>query len=151
MGRFLINLMMAAGGYPWTVIPVAARQRPTWKEFTGLPASMTHANRLLRSARSRIVVFLARGDLHIQHRLIKYREDGGGGLIHEGRGRASNHRLNSGVREYALELIRPMYADFGPTLAIEVLAEYAYRLSREPLATTQHTGYFLVAARSHHA
>jgi len=26
MGRFLMNLMMAAGGYPWTVIPVAERQ-----------------------------------------------------------------------------------------------------------------------------
>jgi fido (protein-threonine AMPylation protein) len=26
MGRFLMNLMMAAGGYPWTVIPVAARK-----------------------------------------------------------------------------------------------------------------------------
>ena len=26
MGRFLMNLMMAAGGYPWTVIPVADRQ-----------------------------------------------------------------------------------------------------------------------------
>lgn len=25
MGRFLMNLMMAAGGYPWTVIPVAER------------------------------------------------------------------------------------------------------------------------------
>jgi hypothetical protein len=25
MGRFLMNLMMAAGGYPWTVIPVADR------------------------------------------------------------------------------------------------------------------------------
>lgn len=25
MGRFLMNLMMAAGGYPWTVIPVSAR------------------------------------------------------------------------------------------------------------------------------
>ncbi|MDG2521203.1 Fic family protein [Caulobacter segnis] len=25
MGRFLMNLMMAAGGYPWTVIPVQAR------------------------------------------------------------------------------------------------------------------------------
>ncbi len=27
MGRFLMNLMMAAGGYPWTVIPVQARDR----------------------------------------------------------------------------------------------------------------------------
>jgi fido (protein-threonine AMPylation protein) len=26
MGRFLMNLMMAAGGYPWTVIPVAKRK-----------------------------------------------------------------------------------------------------------------------------
>lgn len=26
MGRFLMNLMMAAGGYPWTVIPVGDRQ-----------------------------------------------------------------------------------------------------------------------------
>lgn len=26
MGRFLMNLMMASGGYPWTVIPVAERQ-----------------------------------------------------------------------------------------------------------------------------
>jgi hypothetical protein len=26
MGRFLMNLMMAAGGYPWTVIPVTERK-----------------------------------------------------------------------------------------------------------------------------
>jgi Fic family protein len=25
-GRFLMNLMLAAGGYPWTVIPVAERK-----------------------------------------------------------------------------------------------------------------------------
>jgi Fic family protein len=25
MGRFLMNVMMAAGGYPWTVIPVERR------------------------------------------------------------------------------------------------------------------------------
>ena len=27
MGRFLMNAMMASGGYPWTVIPVAERER----------------------------------------------------------------------------------------------------------------------------
>jgi Fic family protein len=26
MGRFLMNLMMASGGYPWTVVPVSDRQ-----------------------------------------------------------------------------------------------------------------------------
>jgi hypothetical protein len=26
MGRFLMNLMMAAGGYPWTVIPLPERK-----------------------------------------------------------------------------------------------------------------------------
>src|ERR1051325_1933496 len=26
MGRFLMNLMLASGGYPWTVIPVADRR-----------------------------------------------------------------------------------------------------------------------------
>jgi hypothetical protein len=25
MGRFFMNVMMAAGGYPWTVIPLSAR------------------------------------------------------------------------------------------------------------------------------
>ena len=26
MGRFLMKVMMAAGGYPWTVVPVAERK-----------------------------------------------------------------------------------------------------------------------------
>ena len=25
MGRFVMNLMMAAGGYPWTIVPVERR------------------------------------------------------------------------------------------------------------------------------
>ncbi|RZU35587.1 winged helix-turn helix protein [Edaphobacter modestus] len=34
--------------------------------------------------------------------LIRFREDGGGGLIHKGRGKSSNHRLCDGIRGYAL-------------------------------------------------
>jgi hypothetical protein len=63
-------------------------------------------------------------------------KDGGGALIHKGRGQASNHRLKPGIREYALELIRTRYADFGPTLAIEVLLDkHAIKVGRETLRT----------------
>jgi Fic family protein len=27
MGRFLMNVMLASGGYPWTVVPLAERTR----------------------------------------------------------------------------------------------------------------------------
>ncbi len=37
--------------------------------------------------------------------LIRFREDGGGGLIHKGRGQSSNHSVSAGVREYVLELV----------------------------------------------
>src|ERR1700738_1748682 len=68
--------------------------------------------------------------------LIRFRDDGGGALIHKGRGQASNHRLSQGIREYALELIKTRYADFGPTLAIEILLDkHAIKVGRETLRT----------------
>jgi hypothetical protein len=68
--------------------------------------------------------------------LIRYREDGGTGLIHKGRGRSSNHQVSAGVREYALELVRTRYADFGPTLAIEMLLDkHGIKVGRETLRT----------------
>src|SRR5262245_32666824 len=51
--------------------------------------------------------------------LIRLREDGGGGLIHKGRGKSSNHSMCDGFRGYVLELIKTGYADFGPTLATD--------------------------------
>ncbi len=67
------------------------------------------------------------------HRLLlRYRDGGGGALIHKARGRTSNNRLNVGVREYALELVRRNYRDFGPTLATEALYErHGIRVGRE--------------------
>jgi transposase len=81
-------------------------------------------------------IVLAVSRRQVQRLLSRYREDGGGALIHKGRGQASNHRLNPGTREYALELIRTRYADFGPTLAIEVLLDkHAIKVGRETLRT----------------
>ena len=66
--------------------------------------------------------------------LARYQEGGGGALIHRARGRASNRQLNSGIREFAVELVRSKYADFGPTLATEVLLEkHSIKVGRETL------------------
>jgi hypothetical protein len=69
------------------------------------------------------------------HRLLaKYELDGGSGLIHKARGRTSNRRTNEGVRKYAVELVKTRYADFGPTLATEVLLyKHQMRVGKETL------------------
>jgi len=50
-------------------------------------------------------------------------QHGAAGLASRKRGRASNRRLPAAVRDGALTLVRSRYADFGPTLAGEKLAE----------------------------
>jgi len=73
--------------------------------------------------------------LQVRRLLRRYRLDGSSGLISKRRGRRpSNRRLPAAVRESALALIRDRYADFGPTLAAETLAErHALTVSRETL------------------
>ena len=69
-----------------------------------------------------------------QRLLARYQDGGGAAIIHRSRGRAASNRLNEGVREYVLELIRQNYRDFGPTLAAEVLLErHGVELSWETL------------------
>jgi len=66
--------------------------------------------------------------------VVAYRSDGGASVIHKGRGRASNNRLVEGIREYAVELVRSNYADFGPSLAAEMLlSKHNLTVSRETL------------------
>jgi hypothetical protein len=66
-------------------------------------------------------------------RLLRtYRTSGPAGLASRRRGRPSNRRYPDQVREAALAAIRERYADFGPTLAAEKLAELdGLRLGRE--------------------
>ena len=68
-------------------------------------------------------------------RLLKgMREDGAVSLVSKRRGRPSNRRLPDAVRELATALVRVHYADFGPTLAAEKLAErHGCTVSRETL------------------
>ena len=81
-------------------------------------------------------VVLAITARQVNRLLIRFREDGGGGLIHKGRGQSSNHSLSVGVRDYVLELVRTRYADFGPTQATEVLlAKHDIQVGRETLRT----------------
>src|SRR3954468_22386673 len=57
-------------------------------------------------------------------RLAKaYRERGPSALVSTRRGKASNRRYPAALRTEVLGLIKANYADFGPTLACEKLAE----------------------------
>ena len=61
-----------------------------------------------------------------------YRKQGAKGLVSHRRGKPSNHHLDAGVMQQAMDLIKEKYADFGPTLAHEKLSEvHKIEISRE--------------------
>ena len=63
------------------------------------------------------------------------KHDGAASLVSRRRGRPSNNRLPETYRDLALALMRERYADFGPTLAAEKLAElHGCTISRENVA-----------------
>src|SRR6185437_5675418 len=59
--------------------------------------------------------------------------EGDGGLIHRLRGRASNRRMREDLRDKIVRRHQERYADFGPTLACEKLAEEGMALSPNTL------------------
>jgi hypothetical protein len=66
--------------------------------------------------------------------IVAYRAGGGASVIHKGRGRVSNNKMLEGIREYSVELVRYNYADFGPSLAAEMLlSKHDVKVSRETL------------------
>jgi hypothetical protein len=70
----------------------------------------------------------------VRRLLERIRNDGAASIRHKAIGRPSNNRINDGVRDYAVTLVGERYADFGPTLAAEKLAERdGLRVSRETL------------------
>lgn len=68
-------------------------------------------------------------------RLLKtYRTDGAAAIRHKARGKTPNNKIHKAKRDYALALVKESYADFGPTLAVEMLAEHhGFKVSRETL------------------
>lgn len=68
-------------------------------------------------------------------RLVRaFGDKGAAGLISRKRGKPSNRRYTDGYRDYVLELVRLHYADFGPTFALEKLAEdHDISVSKETL------------------
>src|SRR5215469_7366797 len=66
--------------------------------------------------------------------LAGLKHGGAASLVSKRRGRLSNNRLPEAYRDLALSLVRERYADFGPTLAAEKLAEvHGCTISRETL------------------
>jgi hypothetical protein len=93
-------------------------------------SEVTNRRRTIASA----AVVLALSTRQVRRLLKAYRLGGGGAIAHKARGRPSNNKIADGVRNYAIGLLRRAYADFGPTLAAEMLAEkHGLKVSRETL------------------
>ncbi len=73
------------------------------------------------------------------HRLaVRYRREGPVGLISKRRNRPSNNRMDAGLEEQVLRILRESYPDFGPTLATEKLeARHRIVLCKETVRRLQ--------------
>jgi len=72
-------------------------------------------------------------DRHIRRLLVRLHQHGDGALVHGLRGQPSNRRLPVPFAQRVLARVRRRYADFGPTLAAEHLAQDGLAVSRETL------------------
>jgi transposase len=63
----------------------------------------------------------------------RFKRRGAKGLVHEGRGRASNRAFDADKRRRSLEIYQTRLEGFGPTLAAEKLAEAGIEIDHETL------------------
>src|SRR4051795_10148501 len=102
------------------------------QEFSRLDVLLRVQSGRLRIADACTLIGLHRRQIFRLLRNLK--RDGATSLLSKRRGKASNHRLPAEVRTLALSIVRERYADFGPTLAVEKLAElHGCSVSRETL------------------
>jgi len=76
-----------------------------------------------KRSRPEAAALIGRSVRQVRRILARLRGEGDGGVVHGLRGRPSNNRTDTAVRVRAVELCRRRYAGFGPTLAMEKLAE----------------------------
>lgn len=107
---------------------------------TGLSSKEVHRVEVLSRVKSgNLKLGEAAELLDLSYRQMKrvwrrYREGGAKGLRHGGCGRESNRGYGKELRERAQRRYAEQYADFGPTLAAEHLAEEGVAVSRQTLA-----------------
>jgi transposase len=98
---------------------------------------LTRLEAMVRIKEKRLTQKEAGQRLGISTRQVKrlyqaYRKRGAKGIVSQKRGKPSNNRMDAGVKQVALDLIKERYADFGPTLAHEKLREvHKVEISRE--------------------
>ena len=83
---------------------------------------------LERVVRKEITLATAAQQLQVSYRqavrvLKRFRDEGDAGLAHAARGHPSPRQIDASYKDAVLGLYREKYADFGPTLASEKLAE----------------------------
>ncbi|WP_322091844.1 ISNCY family transposase [Paraburkholderia bannensis] len=85
----------------------------------------------------------------VERLVIRYREHGPTGVASGRRGRPGNRKLDEGLALRALTIIRERYADFGPTLAREKLAEcHGIQLAKETVRKLMtHAGLWVPRAQ----
>ena len=102
------------------------------QEFSRLEVLLQVQSGRLRVSDASALIGLQRRQVFRLLRGLK--QDGATSLLSKHRGKPSNHRLPAEVRTLALSIVRERYADFGPTLAAEKLAEHhGCSVSRETL------------------
>src|SRR5438270_10009506 len=102
------------------------------QEFSRLDVLLRVQSGRLRVTDACVLIGLQRRQVFRLLRGLK--QNGAMSLLSKRRGRPSNHRLPAEVRTLALSIVRDQYADFGPTLAAEKLAQHhGCSVSRETL------------------
>ncbi|QEE43313.1 ISNCY family transposase [Rhizobium sp. WL3] len=66
---------------------------------------------------------LGLSERQVRRLLERIRMGGAASIRHKAIGRPSNNKISDGIKDYAVTLVRERYADFGPTLAAEKLAQ----------------------------